>query len=126
MTVDQQVRECAVDDEIRLRSCEDWTRFFVEQGYQPALQHRFHTVFDSPGRPRINHVLHLLLTIFTFGLWAPVWLGLALFRPPIAPARWTLWIDECGWPHSSDSLHGPQYREGRLGHVDRLGRFRAW
>ena len=25
-----------------------------------------------------NHVLHLLLTVFTFGLWAPVWLVVAV------------------------------------------------
>lgn len=24
-----------------------------------------------------NHVLHLLLTIFTFGLWTPVWIIMA-------------------------------------------------
>lgn len=27
---------------------------------------------------RINHVLHLLLTLVTLGLWAPVWLLLGL------------------------------------------------
>lgn len=30
-----------------------------------------------PQRPRpqpCNHVLHLLLTLITFGLWAPIWL----------------------------------------------------
>lgn len=25
------------------------------------------------GRP-VNHILHLLLTVFTLGLWAPIWL----------------------------------------------------
>lgn len=24
-----------------------------------------------------NHILHLLLTVFTFGLWSPVWLVIA-------------------------------------------------
>lgn len=27
--------------------------------------------------PRVNHVLHLLLTVVTLGAWAPVWFGLA-------------------------------------------------
>lgn len=26
-----------------------------------------------PEQYRTNHILHLLLTVFTFGLWAPVW-----------------------------------------------------
>lgn len=29
---------------------------------------------------RTNHVLHLILTIITFGLWAPVWLIVALIN----------------------------------------------
>jgi hypothetical protein len=29
---------------------------------------------------RTNHVLHLLLTLFTFGLWAPVWFIVALYN----------------------------------------------
>ena len=27
---------------------------------------------------RVNHILHLLLTVFTAGLWLPVWLLVAL------------------------------------------------
>jgi hypothetical protein len=27
----------------------------------------------------INHILHLILTIITFGIWAIMWLGIALF-----------------------------------------------
>lgn len=34
---------------------------------------------DALRHPRnINHTLHMLLTIGTFGLWLPVWLGLTL------------------------------------------------
>jgi len=29
------------------------------------------------GHP-VNHILHLLLSVFTFGLWLPVWLLVAL------------------------------------------------
>jgi hypothetical protein len=28
---------------------------------------------------RTNHILHLLLTVFTAGLWLPVWIGVAAF-----------------------------------------------
>jgi hypothetical protein len=28
----------------------------------------------------VNHVLHLLLTLVTFGLWAPIWLLVAITR----------------------------------------------
>jgi hypothetical protein len=30
--------------------------------------------------PPVNHVLHLLLTVLTFGLWAPVWIVLVWQR----------------------------------------------
>ena len=30
---------------------------------------------------KINHVLHLILTILTGGLWVVVWILLALFKP---------------------------------------------
>ncbi len=34
---------------------------------------------DALCHPRnVNHTLHMLLTIGTFGLWLPVWLGLTL------------------------------------------------
>lgn len=29
--------------------------------------------------PAPNHILHLLLTLVTFGFWAPVWLLITLF-----------------------------------------------
>lgn len=29
-------------------------------------------------RPGTNHVLHLLLSIVTLGIWLPVWLGLSI------------------------------------------------
>jgi hypothetical protein len=34
---------------------------------------------DALRQPRnVNHTLHMLVTIATFGLWLPVWLGLTL------------------------------------------------
>jgi len=32
----------------------------------------------SMTRPGVNHVLHLLATVFLCGLWAPVWAVMAL------------------------------------------------
>lgn len=29
-------------------------------------------------RPKINHVLHLLLSLVTFGLWAIIWIGISI------------------------------------------------
>ena len=37
----------------------------------------------------LNHVLHLFLTMFSFGLWAPIWLVLAVWAK-----NWR--CDECG------------------------------
>jgi hypothetical protein len=28
---------------------------------------------------RVNHILHLLLSVFTAGLWLPVWIGVTAF-----------------------------------------------
>ena len=37
------------------------------------------TVFvNNNGGRRVNHVLHLLLTIFTAGLWLPIWIILVI------------------------------------------------
>lgn len=38
------------------------------------------TVFVNAGYPakRVNHVLHLILTLFTAGLWLPVWIILSI------------------------------------------------
>jgi hypothetical protein len=119
-------RPSDLTDSEREQMRERWTAFYVEIGYQPVFVAPFYVVLDSPGRPRINHVLHLLLTVFTFGVWAIVWFGLAVARPPVVSTRWTLSIDQWGYPHSSDTLHGPQYRNGRVGHFDARGRFREW
>ncbi len=31
-------------------------------------------------RPRVNHVLHLILSIVTFGIWILVWLLVGVFK----------------------------------------------
>jgi hypothetical protein len=32
---------------------------------------------DQPGHP-VNHVLHLILSVLTAGIWVPVWIIVAL------------------------------------------------
>ena len=57
---------------------------------------------------KANHVLHLLLTVFTLGLWAPIWLILALTTKE---ARVVLVADEWGrvWnPAQVAAASGPQ------------------
>ncbi|MDX2358516.1 hypothetical protein [Dietzia sp. PP-33] len=45
-------------------------------GYPPPMQQ---TVFVTQnGGKRVNHALHLILTVLTFGLWLPVWMILAI------------------------------------------------
>lgn len=58
--------------------------------YQPGIPHPMmpppmmppqaiqQTVVVNGGGRRVNHVLHLLLTLLTAGLWLPVWIILAL------------------------------------------------
>lgn len=42
---------------------------------------------------KVNHVLHLILTLVTFSLWAPVWIILAIFG---GEKRSLVTVDEYG------------------------------
>lgn len=42
---------------------------------------------------RPNHVLHLLLSVITCGLWLPIWMLLTMTNPP---SRRNLRVDEYG------------------------------
>jgi hypothetical protein len=33
---------------------------------------------QGPAKKKVNHFLHFVLTILTFGLWLPVWIFLAI------------------------------------------------
>ena len=44
------------------------------------------------GKP-VNHILHLLLTLFTFGLWIIVWIMLAVTG---GEERYIVYVDEYG------------------------------
>lgn len=52
----------------------------------------------SGERRRTNHILHLLLTLATCGLWAIVWIVIAIVNsdPANAVARMTVIVDEAG------------------------------
>lgn len=49
----------------------------VRQGWRVESQTDFQAVLVRGQRP--NHVLHLILTLVTLGLWGIVWLAIAIF-----------------------------------------------
>jgi hypothetical protein len=65
----------------------------VQQPAPPALQHEidryvqvgFRIETQTPTQAvvvkgkRPNHILHLILTLITLGVWAIVWIGIAIF-----------------------------------------------
>lgn len=50
----------------------------VKYGWRVESQSDYQAVIVKGKRP--NHILHLLLTIFTLGLWAFVWIMLAIVK----------------------------------------------
>lgn len=46
-------------------------------GYPAPMQQMQQTVLMQGNGKRVNHVLHLVLTLLTAGLWLPVWIILA-------------------------------------------------
>lgn len=46
----------------------------------------------------VNHILHLLLAVFTCGLWLPVWIFEAWVRP--RSHQFQVWVDEYGQAQS--------------------------
>src|SRR6476646_7914113 len=45
-----------------------WAAVHRRTGYSAAVR---------PGLTTVQHILHLLISVFTFGLWIPVWIYLA-------------------------------------------------
>ena len=41
---------------------------------------------------RVNHILHLLLSVVSFGLWLPIWVIMALPTKKVIK----IWVDEQG------------------------------
>jgi hypothetical protein len=66
-------------------------RNILQGGSRVESQSDFQAVLVRGHRP--NHVLHLLLTIFTLGLWAIVWIGVVMFG---GEKRALLIVDEYG------------------------------
>ncbi len=50
-------------------------------------------ILGRPGKG-VNHILHLLLSLFTFGLWIFIWFLVTIFQ--IREKRVLLWIDPFG------------------------------
>jgi zinc-ribbon domain len=66
----------------------------VLAGGRIEAQTEFNAVLRFGGK-RVNHILHLLLTLITFGLWVVVWISLAISSATSKYAV-TLTIDEYG------------------------------
>lgn len=64
---------------------------YVRSGWRVEAQTDSYAVMVY-GKPA-NHILHLLLTLFTFGLWAIVWIIVALSS---GEKRRTLQVDGYG------------------------------
>ena len=65
----------------------------VVAGGRIESQDDFSAVIVSGGK--VNHILHLLLTVFTLGLWLIIWAGLGLL-PFFGEKRELISVDEFG------------------------------
>jgi hypothetical protein len=65
----------------------EWAR----EGWRVESRSEFQAVFAKGHRP--NHILHLLLSIVTVGLWIPVWICLSVFS---GEKRKVVSVDEYG------------------------------
>lgn len=52
----------------------------TQQAQQPAQQQQPVYVNSYTQPKRVNHVLHLILSILTLGLWVPVWIIIAMAK----------------------------------------------
>jgi hypothetical protein len=84
-TVPTDQRRGLMDDAVA-----EWTR----GGWRVETRSDFQAVFSKGKRP--NHILHLLLTIVTLGLWGIVWIVLALTSHE---KRMIVSVDEFGQRH---------------------------
>lgn len=50
-------------------------------------------ILGRPGKS-VNHILHLLLSLLTFGLWVFIWILLTIFQT--REKRVSIWIDPFG------------------------------
>lgn len=79
-------------DDVERRHAMDWVvQQETVQGWRLVSRTEHGAVFERGDKP--NHVLHLLLTVFTCGLWAVIWLLLAISSKTV---RKQMWVDEEG------------------------------
>ncbi len=78
-------------DSERKQSLASTVTNMVAQGRRVESQSDFQAVLVRGHRP--NHLLHLIVTCFTFGLWAIVWLVLTFAG---GEKRETVTVDEYG------------------------------
>lgn len=63
----------------------------ARKGYRIESQQDFQAIMVKGHRP--NHILHLLLTVLTVGLWAIVWVNVAIWG---GERRRMIVVDEYG------------------------------
>src|SRR5687768_12262438 len=51
----------------------------VQRGWHVQSQTDYQAIIIRPGT-KVNHILHLILTLLTLGIWALVWIILAITR----------------------------------------------
>ena len=69
--------EEALTLEERAEVLDDYITEAVEKGWRVETRGNFLAVVVS--RRRVNHVLHAILSVFTGGVWLPVWAGVSIF-----------------------------------------------
>jgi hypothetical protein len=82
-----------VSDEQRSKLLDDAVGQYLMAGYELRGRSGFQAAVGTNAQP-VNHVLHLLIAVFTCGLWAIVWLLLALGAPKATTVY--LSVDEYG------------------------------
>jgi hypothetical protein len=80
-------------DDARKAMLERWISEEVQAGWKVQHQSSYFVALVKGKRP--NHILHLLLSIFTLGFWLPVWLILGI---SMGERRQTIEIDKFGNP----------------------------
>jgi Na+-transporting NADH:ubiquinone oxidoreductase subunit NqrC len=74
MTTTEAITPIPADDRKHLMDAAEAE--WVRGGWRVESRSDYQAVFSKGKRP--NHILHLLLTIFTLGLWGIVWIFLAI------------------------------------------------
>jgi DNA-directed RNA polymerase subunit M/transcription elongation factor TFIIS len=77
----KKCRECGETVDVALRAAEEAKREARESrrrsgggNQQQVVIHQSHNDYRDRYRPAFPHVLHLVLTLLTMGLWSPIWL----------------------------------------------------